>query len=436
MALTVVKEDSRFRVEWQGGSIDWLPDTPSNRKAVMVFLRLLRDEEGKPLFTFQELSWIVGSENRQASSGHMEDFRECGSDFLDFLTRKRKVNSEVVEAVSQQLLADPLAKISELRDRVNIRLGRDDLTEANIRVALEQIPSGQIRGAVKSQIAKGEAHYQEEYLLEEMMKSSSCDVGQKAGIQIPESEGMNISDPASIRKLVTPDIPVSSIKNPLRWVVFCMVLYYEGIRLSVLGRWLKVHKTTILRWILGLGLALWPVVYKWIVDGVKAKIVYIDEKWLKIRGKWCYWFVVLDAETGLPILASLLASRSKWACRWIGVKLKHIGKIPGVIITDGLLSYHYIMEGVKHFLCHFHHQQGVTRWLREKFHDKEEIAKRKPEMKKVFQTNDKRTVRRRLQKLKESAGELDIKGWVQQTEDNLPKLLPSVEVSLLSLIHI
>lgn len=168
------------------------------------------------------------------------------------------------------------------------------------------------------------------------------------------------------------------------------------------------------------------MVYKWIVDGVKAKIVYIDEKWLKIRGKWCYWFVVLDAETGLPILASLLASRSKWACRWIGVKLKHIGKIPGVIITDGLLSYHYIMEGVKHFLCHFHHQQGVTRWLREKFHDKEEIAKRKPEMKKVFQTNDKRTVRRRLQKLKESAGELDIKGWVQQTEDNLPKLLPSV----------
>lgn len=126
MALTVVKEDSRFRVEWQGGSIDWLPDTPSNRKAVMVFLRLLRDEEGKPLFTFQELSWIVGSENWQASSGHMEDFRECGSDFLDFLTRKRKVNSEVVEAVSQQLLADPLAKISELRDRVNIRLGRDD----------------------------------------------------------------------------------------------------------------------------------------------------------------------------------------------------------------------------------------------------------------------------------------------------------------------
>ena len=424
MTLSVVKEDNRFRVQWQGNSTDWLPDIPSNRKAVLVFLRLLLDEEGKQLFTFQELSVLFDSDNRQTSSQHMEDFRECSSDFLDFLTRKRKVNSEVVEAVSQQLLADPLAKISEVRDRVNARLGRDDLTEANIRAALEQIPSGQIRGAVKRQIAKGEAHYQEEYLLEEMMKSTA--IGRKAGIEMPESEGMSISDPTSIRKLLTPDAPLSSIKNPLRWVVFCMVLYYEGIRLSVLGRWLKVHKTTILRWILGLALALWPVVYEWIVEKVKAKVVYIDEKWLKIQGRWYYWFVVLDAATGLPVLASLLATRSRWACRWIGVRLKGLGKIPKVIITDGLLSLGYVIEGAKHVLCHFHHQQGVTRWLKERFKDKGEIATRKSRMKKVLRTNDKRTVRRRLRRLKSSSEELGISQWVEQTESNLPKLLPSV----------
>jgi transposase-like protein len=65
---------------------------------------------------------------------------------------------------------------------------------------------------------------------------------------------------------------------------------------------------------LGLALELFPMVYKWIVDKVKGDIVYIDEKWLKIRGKWYYWFVVLDSETGLPVLASLLGTKSKWAC--------------------------------------------------------------------------------------------------------------------------
>ena len=55
-----------------------------------------------------------------------------------------------------------------------------------------------------------------------------------------------------------------------------------------------------------------------------------------------------------------------------------------------------------------------------------DIDERKPKMKKVFQTQEKRTVRRRLGKLKKSSESLGILEWVEQTESNLPKLLPSV----------
>jgi transposase-like protein len=431
MTLKVLREDNRFRVEWQGYSTDWLPDTMSNRKAILVFLRLLQDERDKPLFTFRELSVLFDGNNRQAASGHVERFRQCGSDFLRFLTRKRKVDSQVVEVVIQELLHDPLAEIGELQQHVNTKLGRDDLSCTNIRVALEQIPYRTLRDAIRKQIAIGKAHYQEEQLLQEMMASACCgDIGEKAGIQMPETEGMQVSDPTSIRKLVTPGICASSIASPLRWVIFCLVLYYHGMPLSVLGSWFGVHKTTILRRMLGLVLVLWPIVYRWILDNVRAKAVYIDEKWLKIRGKWLYWFVVLDTETGLPVLAALLPSTGKWACRWIGVMLKRIGKIPRVIITDGLPGYSHVMavmkRKVKHILCHFHYQQGITRWLKKRFEDKDEIAVRKRKMKRVLQTNDKRTVRRRLEKLKESSQELDISDWIQQTEEKLPKLLPSV----------
>jgi transposase-like protein len=439
MALTVVKGDNRFRVQWQVDSgeysTDWLPDTPSNRKAMVVFLRLLRDEEGKQLFTFQELSVLLDSDKRQASSGHVERFWECGCDFLKFLTRKRKVDSQVVEAVLSELLCDPLAEMKELCERVNARLGRNDLTPANIKVALEQISCYAIREAIQKQIASGKAHYKEEYLLEQLLQMMSSmeatAAGKKAGIETPETQGMHISDPGSIRKLITPGVALLSIANPLRWVILCMTLYYHGVSLSVLGKWMNVHKTTILRWILGLSLSLWPVVYGWIVDKVKARIVYVDEKWLKICGKWHYWFVVLDDQTGLPVLASLLSSKGEQACRWIGCMLKRIGKMPGVIITDGLLGYRYLAEGARHILCLFHHQQGVTRWLKKKFQDEKQIAHRKSKMKKVFQTNDKRTVRRRLQKLKESSEELGIKEWVKQTQSNLHKLLPSIGSSVI-----
>ena len=112
------------------------------------------------------------------------------------------------------------------------------------------------------------------------------------------------------------------------------------------------------------------------------------------------------------------------------MKLKQMGKIPREVITDGLSGYRSMVEDVlekaRHNLCHFHHQQRVTVWLKKRFQSKEEIAARKPKMKKVFQTEDKRTVRRRLGKLKESSQELGISEWTQQTEANLPRLLPSV----------
>ncbi len=430
MTLSVEREDNRFRVEWQGNSIDWLPDTPCSRKAVLVFLRMLKDEKGMCMFTFQELSTLFDSTNRQASSQHMEDFRDSGRDFLGYLTRKRKVDSAVVEAVRQELMVDPLAKLAELRERVNAQLERKDLTEANMKVAMEQIPYDHIRNSILNQLARGKSHYQESYLLSEMMASSDGrTVGERAGIQIPEAGGMSVSDPTSIRNLMRPDIPASSVKDSLKWIVYCMVLYYHGVPLSVLGGWLHVDKTTVLRWMIGLSLELFPLVYRWIYDGVKANIVYIDEKWLKIQGKWHYWFVVLDSETGLPVLASLLNTKSRWSCQWIGCKLKRMGKIPKVIITDGLSGYPKLvgmLKGAKHILCHFHHQQAVTSWLKKRFIDKAQIAARKKQMKKVLQTTDKRTARRRFARLKESADELDIREWVDKTEGNLPKLLPAV----------
>ena len=90
MVLEINEKDSTFNVKWQVNSkeisIGWIPDTPSNRKSVLVFLRLLRNDKGKRLFTFRELSLLFGGNSRQAASQHLENFRDCGSDFLDFLT--------------------------------------------------------------------------------------------------------------------------------------------------------------------------------------------------------------------------------------------------------------------------------------------------------------------------------------------------------------
>ena len=81
---------------------------------------------------------------------------------------------------------------------------------------------------------------------------------------------------------------------------------------------------------------MWPRSCQWMGERVNASMVDVDEKWLKIRGRWQYWFVVLDVPTELAVLAALLPSRGQWACRWIGAPLRQLKHVPKVLITDGL----------------------------------------------------------------------------------------------------
>jgi transposase-like protein len=134
----------------------------------------------------------------------------------------------------------------------------------------------------------------------------------------------------------------------------------------------------------------------------------------------------LDVPTELPVLAALLPSRSQWAGRWVGAQLRQLKKMPQVLITDGLQAYASLLPAAKHVLCRFHHQQGVTHWLKQHFATDAEIDARKPMMKKVLQTRDKRTVRRRLARLRARASELGLTPWVRRVDEKLPQLICSV----------
>ena len=428
--MVVIRNDTTFCVQTQGFSVTF-PDTSSNRKTAVIFLRGMQDSQGKPLFTLVELSAIVDSPNRQAASGHVEEFRVCGEDFGAVLTRKRKVGGEVVEAVRRELKHDPLVEVHMLCERVNERLSREDLSESNIEAALDQISSGELRREVRKRLVRGEVHYKEAYLLEEMMTTLSSEAGVKAGLEGCGGSEWVVSDPTAIRKLLTPGESLSGISSALQWICRCLTLYYWGVPLSRLGMWLGVHKTTVLRWMLGLVVCLWPVVYGWIVEQVRSGVAYADEKWIKLRGKWHYWFVVLDQATALPLVDFLSASRSGWVCRWLGVRLEELGIRIKALCTDGLAGYAKMLPGVPHLLCHFHHQQGVTSWLKEHFPKREDLQERKQAMKNVLQTKDKRTVRRRLARLRQQASAWGIVGWVAQMMARLGNLLPAVGSCLL-----
>lgn len=427
MDIDVQFDDTHFTVTTQAFSLTLL-DTPANRKAVVVLLRAMSDEADVPLFTLQQLAAIVGSSNRQASSQHVEDFRACGGDMKALLQRDRKVDEGVVEAVRRELLTDPLVSTEALRKRVNARLARTDISWANIEAALEQISCRALRRVLQRRLCSGAAHYKERYLLDRLLCCFDQEAVPVSGLEAPQAqeEAPGVSDPSLIRTLLRPGKAMEGVPCCLRWIGVLMSLYYWGVPLSRLGQWTGVHKTTVWRWIMGLVRCLYPMVQDALKGRIKASVVLVDEKWIKLRGRWWYWFVALQEDTGLPLACYLSPTRGRWACRWMGVKLKRLGISIKAIVTDGLASYSAMLPGVVHQECIFHHQQGVLRWSRDHLPDKNKRASIQSEMLNVVKTKDKRTLLRRLEKLSHNADIRCIGPWIKQTWQKLPGLLPAI----------
>jgi transposase-like protein len=449
--IKIEVEDNKFRVIAQDFKTDWLPDTPENRKAVVIMLRCLQNEEGKALFTFKELAAILGSDNSQAASQHLEDFRKCGKEIYQTLKRKRKVDEEVVQAVLEILQREPLLAEEAIAGKVNEKLNRRDIEIHNVRAALEQISVVEIRKILKKQLAKGEAHYKEEHLLERLFKLAleKAEESKVAG-RVPDElkEQLNKatepidSTQESLEQIKSDEVPeevknlfegevnsekLSSIWNSkLGWKLWAFILYFQGVSQSVIGSWIGVDKSTICRWLKDV--ANWGYIWVKAQKVAFSLKVAIDEKWIKIAGEWWYLFVAVDCVTGYPLHAAIYPSNSGGYCKLFLLELKQLGYYPKVIITDGWDGYIKAILAVfpeaEHLLCRFHVIRSVFRRLRKARIFSSKIYKA---VGKLFKTSYKRTVRRRIDRLQKMLQPLSaVTRVLGGLEAKLPQVIKTV----------
>jgi transposase-like protein len=446
-SLKIVRQDNILTVISQDFCFT-LNDSWPNRKVLFVVLSALRSAAtGKTLFTYQQLADEFGYKQRQNIQNYVQAFEQCSEDFKDYLVRRRKVEESVVAAVSDEVSKDLNASEACLCERVSSRLGREDLTPENIHAALEQVPCTVIRKQLRKQWEAGSFHPKEQVILEHalsvLIHSSSVE-----GTHIAEQmQALNIlpaereedsivqqQQAQSVAVLLSPNALVSEVSWRVRLMVLALTLYFWNVPLSRIGLWFGISKGAVYQWVIGLAVTLFPIIQAWIVLVVQAVSVSVDEKWLKIRKHWHYWFVCLDEATGLPVHMDLLPTRTKWACCWLLVSLRRLGKIPRAVITDGLTGYasslRVVFPKAKHLLCLFHHQQAVTRWLREHAAalPKETVNALKHRMKQVVQTGDSRTVRRRLRRLEfeETAEQIGLNSWISGIRERFVQLIPSL----------
>lgn len=439
--------DSRIRVETQAFSLE-IADTPSNRKALVIMLREVRDSDGRRLFTFEELAGILESSHRQASEQFYRGYEASGEDILESLLRKRKVDSAVVDAVRGELERTPLAKVSELRDRVCTGLGREDLSCANIAAALDQISSSTLRRILRGQLAAGEAHYQEEYLIRELFallsagspevvprfegsealaasfEESTCALG-VAPPELRDSDMQAVEQLFEAQEQVTAEGLHTLWYGELGWHVLLFLLYFWGVPQRVLGNWSGVSASTVCRRLADV--ALWGRVWFSQQRLAFSGSVDVDEKMVWIGGRWWYLFAAVDSITRCALHTAFSPSNTRLACAAFLMGLKLKGYLPKVIITDGWDGYiqaiTHVFPKAEHLLCRFHLLRSVFRRLRNARVYAQDVWQ---QVGSLFHTSDKRTVRRRVSKLEKTVKQLGVSHVLSGLLAKLPQVLPAV----------
>jgi hypothetical protein len=183
--LALDLEAEMYRGEILGKRFEF-PATSSNKYCLLQFLRGFKKASGKQgIFNQAQIAGAIpdfeGSP-RQSVDDHERRFRESRRDLHRYLTRQRKVDETVVEAVRAEVLACPLRHTTELVQSVNQRLTRQDLNAANITVALESLSVAEMRPVLRRQLEQGTVSYQESYLLKTMMAQLESEAGELAGL--------------------------------------------------------------------------------------------------------------------------------------------------------------------------------------------------------------------------------------------------------------
>ena len=435
------KEEKQFRVKVGTTYYGWFADTPTNRKAVLVFLREMYDSEtGNWVFTEEELAGLFGSANRQAVDCHMKGFRDAEGELLDFLKHKRKVDDDVVELVWQVFCSDPYAGLSSMAAQANASYnGKKPLHNSNIREALSQIGGYKVWREMLKGLEKGQAHYKESYVLEHVFALLSEQAEEVepvsmfaegrvvSELQGTEAQGetfaatittLSESFQAQVAPLFSKAGDVASLQKqvlaawegPAGVLLLAFVLYTSGLSYATIGGWMGVHPSTICRWLEPFASVGWM----W-VQQQRASFsgqVAVDEKHITIGGVTWYLFVAVDCVTRFPLHIAFYPSNNGDYCLMFLLELKQKGYRPYVIVTDGWDAYieaiNTAFPKAKHLLCRFHLIRSVFRRMKQiKFFDAEIGTL----LGNLFHSDDPRTVRRRVAKLKEKLAELN-KTWV------------------------
>lgn len=221
-------------------------------------------------------------------------------------------------------------------------------------------------------------------------------------------------------------------KMVLRWI-FHLRGSLKRVCDELLENGIKVALTTILRWIKKAGEESVEMM-KIINQDYMTQPICIDEKWIKVRGKWCYAFTAVGVVMGDLLAVELYYHKGEEEMKAFLLYLKSLGYNPRIIVTDLLMWYEKVVKEVfpdcYYHQCVLHAERDAKRIVRKNLPDgiadewKKKLVK---SIRKIFASKNAKQAKKRYRKflrLKEEAPE-EVLGVFKMMSNYYPKLFQS-----------
>ena len=219
----------------------------------------------------------------------------------------------------------------------------------------------------------------------------------------------------------------------LRWV-FHMRGSLSRVRDELLENGINVSLTTVMRWIKKAGEECVDAFRLYAKEDWEQPLC-IDEKWIKVRNKWCYVYTGVGTTVTDLLAFDLFYHKGKYEFKTFLLELKSLGFRPKIIITDLLTGYESIVKEVfpdcYYHQCVLHAERDAKRIVRKALRDGEEEEwkeKLTKYIRNLFRSRKAKQVKKRysrIMRLRDEAPEA-VAGVFNMLQKYYPKLYQSV----------
>jgi transposase-like protein len=351
-----------------------IPENNGTNKFLPVLLRMITDKNGKNLLTFQNIADLLGFKCRRDIDNYWREFKQKGSNFVSFLTRKSEL-SKHVDIIRDIFIKNPLLNTNELYEMFKNKYPDVSMSIGSFVKYFGELDANFVLQSIHKCLDKNNSKIDNDYLISYLAENIEEKVIKKKIVNIDNE----------IKK-DKPKIP--KVKNRISTnTLSLLVIFLVGSNMSydTISFLLNISKGYINKLVHNVHNVREMILSS--IDKWSGKIC-VDEKYVKLNGAWRYIFSAVDKATGIPLMVKYFEHKN--ALSWeifFQIFKEHYGT-PKLIISDGCQSLangrNAVFPNVSFQLCKFHKMKNLINKIYQSKSDPENKKQAIEKLKQVF----------------------------------------------------